>query len=102
MVEAVPDQKTYAARARVASQGSRSLPRTASGCHTDCCAQNANVPMNTPKIKTIRKITIAMKNSTLAIDFAPEETPLKPKKPATTDIRKKMMAHFSMLAPRNG
>src|SRR5947209_815823 len=63
-------------------------------------AQKTNFPRNTPKIRTIRKITTAMKNSTLEIDFAPEATPLKPKKPATTEMRKKMMAHFSMIAPR--
>jgi len=47
----------------------------------------------------MRKITVAITNKTLAIDLAPEATPVKPKKPAMRETTKKMMAHFSMNAP---
>ena len=59
-------------------------------------AQNTSLPSITPKISTIRKMMSAMKNSTLAMVRAPLATPVKPKKPATTETRKKMMAHLIM------
>src|SRR6185312_15059178 len=43
-------------------------------------------------------MTSAMKNSTFAIVLAPDATPVKPKKPATTEMMKKMMAHLIMPA----
>jgi hypothetical protein len=60
--------------------------------------QKTSCPRNTPKISTTRKIATAMKKSTLAMDLEPAATPLKPKKPAMSEMTKKMMAHLSMPA----
>lgn len=64
-----------------------------------CLRQKTNLPRKTPNTKTPRKIKTAMTNRTFAIDFAPDATPLKPKKPAINEITKKRIAHFSMLVP---
>jgi hypothetical protein len=57
--------------------------------------QKASIPRNTPKMRTMRKMASARKNRTFAMDFAPEATPVNPKKPATSEMTKKMMAHLS-------
>jgi hypothetical protein len=41
----------------------------------------------------------AMKNSTFAAVRLADATPVKPKKPATSDTRKKIRAHLSMTLP---
>jgi hypothetical protein len=41
-------------------------------------------------------MAIAMKKSTLAIPLKSAATPLNPKNPATSEIRKKIKAHFSI------
>jgi len=46
-----------------------------------------------------RKIVRAIKNSSFEMPFARAATPLKPKNPATTEIRKKRIASFSMRIP---
>jgi hypothetical protein len=42
------------------------------------------------------------KNRTLAIVAEPRARPVKPKRPATIEIRKKINAHFSVYAPYSG
>src|ERR1051325_3351334 len=46
----------------------------------------------------IRKPISASTNSTLAMPAAPAETLVNPRKPVTTEMRKKMRAHFNMPA----
>ena len=41
-------------------------------------------------------MAIAMKKSTFAITLKSAATPLNPKNPATSEIRKKINAHFSI------
>jgi hypothetical protein len=45
------------------------------------------------------KMTRNRKNRTLAIVAEPRARPVKPKRAATIEIRKKVNAHFSMYAP---
>lgn len=44
----------------------------------------------------IRKTTIAMPNKIFAMPAVAEETPEKPKNPATTEITAAIKAHFNM------
>src|SRR4051794_16703597 len=71
------------------------LPLTAVGA-----TQNTSVPSQTPKTRTTRKTARARKNRTFAMLRVVEATPVKPKMPATTEMRKKMSAHLSIAGDR--
>jgi hypothetical protein len=61
-----------------------------------CAGHKTRTPSNTPNTRITSKIARAIKKSTFAIDRAPEATPEKPKKPATSEMTKKRMAHLIM------
>ena len=53
------------------------------------------MPAITANKTTAIAIARSRKKRTFAIDCVPEAIPVKPKNPATTEIRKKMRAHLS-------
>jgi hypothetical protein len=53
---------------------------------------------NNPITKNTINTTIKIKNKTLAISPATDEILVKPKSPATTEMIKKITAHFNIIA----
>src|SRR5205809_7054817 len=65
----------------------------------DTFGQKRAIPASTPKMRTMRNRMRKSPNRTLATACAPTAMPVKPKIPATTEIRKKMIAQVSIEIP---
>jgi hypothetical protein len=58
---------------------------------------STKLPANSARAMKTTKMASAIKNRILAIPAVADDTPEKPKKPATSETTKKMSASFSML-----
>jgi hypothetical protein len=59
------------------------------------CGYKITSPAKKARTTNSKKITMAAKNNHFAIVDAPEAIPLNPRNPATTEMTKKINAHFS-------
>lgn len=62
-------------------------------------SQSTIPPAMIASTRKTRNMATAIKNSILAIPAVAAETPEKPKKPATREIKKKIKAHFNISTP---